>query len=134
MGGRSYRDIIFSDVDAQTQAFLVDIGEMFLCFFRIFVGDVQINMIVSAILHLVVNGTCHDVARGKRETRVVFLHEFLAVHSTEYATVAAHCFRNQERRTVTRMIKGGGVELHKFHIFHRTFGAVNHSDAVSRGD
>ena len=76
----------------------------------------------NAILHLVVNGTCHDVARGKRETRVVFLHEFLAVHSTEYATVAAHCFRNQERRTVTRMIKGGGVELYKFHIFHRTFG------------
>ena len=65
MGGRSYRDIIFSDVDAQTQAFLVDIGEMFLCFFRVFVGNVQIAVVVSPVFHFVVDGTRHEVTRGQ---------------------------------------------------------------------
>lgn len=61
MGGRGYRDIIFRDVDAQAKTFLVDIGEVFLCFFGIFVGNIQIYMVVSTVLHLVVDGACHDV-------------------------------------------------------------------------
>ncbi len=131
MGSRSHRDIIFGDVDAQAQAFFVDIGEVFLCFFRVFVGHVQINMVVSAILHLVVDGTRYNVTRSKRKTRVIFLHEFLAVHGAENTAIAAHCFRNQERRAVARMIEGGRMELYEFHIFHRTFGTVNHGDTVS---
>ena len=65
MGGRSYRDIIFSDVDAQTQAFLVDIGEMFLCFFRIFMRNIQVYMVFTTLFHFIVYGTCYDVTRSQ---------------------------------------------------------------------
>ena len=29
------------------------------------------------------------------------------------------------------MVKGCGVELYKFHVFYRTFGSVNHGNAVA---
>ena len=134
VGGRGYRDIIFSDVDAQAKTFLVNIGEMFLCFFGIFVGNIQIYMVVSTILHLVVDGTCHDVTGSQGKTGIVFLHELFAIHGAQYASVAAHRFRYQERRTISRVIQGGRVELYKLHILHRTFGTINHSDTVSGSD
>ena len=134
VGGRGYRDIIFRDVDAQAKTFLVDIGEVFLCFFGIFVGDVQIYMVVSAVLHLVVDGACHDVTGSERKTGIIFLHELFAVHCTQYTSVTTHCFCYQERRAVSRMIQGGRVELYKLHILHRTFGTVNHGDTVSGSD
>ena len=65
MGSRSYRDIVLGDVDTQAEAFLVDIGEMFLCFFRVFVGNVQIDVVVSPVFHFVVDGTGDDITRGK---------------------------------------------------------------------
>ena len=62
MGGRSYRDIILGNVDAQAQAFLINIREMFFCLFRVFVCNVQIYMVISAGIHLVFDGTCHNIA------------------------------------------------------------------------
>ena len=32
------------------------------------------------------------------------------------------------------MIEGCRVELHELHAFHRTFGTVDHGDAVARGN
>ena len=65
VGCRSYRDVIFGDVDAQAEAFLVNIGKVLLCLFRVFVGDVKINMVITPIFHFVVNGTGYDIARSE---------------------------------------------------------------------
>ena len=61
MCGRRYRNVVFCDVDAEAETFLVDVREKFLCFLRIFVGDIQIDMVFSPLLHLIVDGACHDV-------------------------------------------------------------------------
>ncbi len=52
---------------------------MVLGFLRVLMGYVEAYMVESVDLHLVVDGACYDVARGERKTRVVLLHEFLAV-------------------------------------------------------
>ena len=44
-------------------------------------------MVVSTILHLVVDGTCHDVTGSQGKTGVVFLHELFAIHGAQYASV-----------------------------------------------
>ena len=62
---RGYRNVVFCNVDAYAEAFLIDIREVFLGFFGVFVGDIQIHMLVATLLHLVVDGACHDVARGE---------------------------------------------------------------------
>lgn len=65
VGCRSYRNVIFGDVDAQAEAFLVNIGKVLLCLFRVFVGDVKINMVITPIFHFVVNSTGYDIARSE---------------------------------------------------------------------
>ena len=63
--GRGYGNVLFGDVDADAEAFLIDIREVLLGFVGIFVGNIQIDMLVAALLHLIVDGACHDVARGE---------------------------------------------------------------------
>ena len=104
---------------------------MLLGFFRIFVRDVQIYMVVATLLHFAVDGTCHDVTRGKRKTRIIFLHKLFTTHIAQYGTISAHRFRNQETGTVARMIKRCGVELDELHILYETFGTVDHGNTVS---
>lgn len=67
-------------------------------------GHVKVNVVVSPVLHFVVDGTCYDVpvrVKGAGHT----LHELFTVHRTEHGTVSTHGFGNQERRTVARMIE-----------------------------
>lgn len=35
---------------------------------------------------------------------------------------------------LARIEESRGVELHELHAFHRTFGTVDHGDAVARGN
>ena len=60
--GRGYGNVLFGDVDADAEAFLIDIREVLLGFFGIFVGNIQIDMLVAALLHLrqTVGGHCPD--------------------------------------------------------------------------
>ena len=105
---------------------------MALRLFGVFVRHVQIDMVVTPVLHLGIDGTCHDVARCQRQTFIVLLHEFLAVQRAKYAAIAAHRFRNQERRTVAWMEERRGMELHELHVLDGTFGAIDHRDTVAR--
>ena len=58
-------DVIFGNINAETEAFLIDIGEVLFCLFRVFVGDVEINMVITPIFHFVVDGTGYDIARSE---------------------------------------------------------------------
>ena len=82
MGCWSYRDIILRDVDADAEAFFIDIGEMLFRLLRVFMGHIQVNVIFTSEFHLVIDRTCYDVTRGERQTFVVFLHELLSVQRT----------------------------------------------------
>ena len=106
---------------------------MLLRFFRIFVSDIQIYMVFSTLFHFTVDGAGYNVTWCKRETRIVFLHEFFASEVSQYSSISAHGFCNQEARTVARVIQGGRMELNKFHVFHYPFGTVYHGNTISGG-
>ena len=129
---RRHGDVIFGNVDADGEALLVDVGEVAFRFLRVFVRHVQVNVVLAALLHFVVDGACHDVARGKRQARVILLHELLAVQRAEHGAIAAHGFGDEERGAVARMIQGRGVKLDELHVFHRSLGTVDHGNAVAR--
>ena len=63
--GRGYGDVVFGNIDTDAEAFLINIREVLLGFFRVFMGNVQLDMLVTALLHFIVDGTRHDVARGE---------------------------------------------------------------------
>ncbi|OQC02429.1 MAG: hypothetical protein BWX77_01219 [Bacteroidetes bacterium ADurb.Bin090] len=62
MGSRSHRNILFGNVNADRQALLVDIWKMFFGFSRLFMGNVQINIIGTPDFHLGVDGAGNDIA------------------------------------------------------------------------
>ena len=76
--GCGHGDVILGDVDAQTEAFGVYVGEMTARLVGILVGDVEVDVVVAVLLHLAVYGAGHYVAWRETQTRVVFVHEFLA--------------------------------------------------------
>ena len=89
-------------------------------------------MVDGMDLHLIIDGTSHDITRSETQTRIVFLHELLAVGQTEDTSVSAHGFRDE----VCRMGLGGvkearRVELYKLHILDHTFGAIDHGYTVT---
>ena len=63
---------------------------MMLCLLRILVGHVQTHMVDTVYLHLLVDGTRHDVAGSETQPLVVFLHERLSVGQSQDAAVASH--------------------------------------------
>ena len=78
VGRRSYGYIVFCYIDAERQTLAVDIGEVTLGLLRIFVSDVEVDVIVAVELHLAVDGAGDNVARSERKTRIVFVHELLS--------------------------------------------------------
>ena len=133
VGRRGHGDVFPGDVDAEAQALPVDVREVAARLLGILVGDVEIDVVVAPLLHLVVDGPGHDVARGEREARVILLHELLAVERTEHAAIAAHGLGDEVAGAVAGVEQGRGVELDELHAAHRALGPVDHRDAVARG-
>ena len=105
---------------------------MMFCFLRIFMRYIQADMVDCMNLHLIIDSSCNDVSWCERKTWVVFVHEFFTIRQTQNTAVTAHGFRNEVSRVcLAWVIKAGRVELHKFHIFDDTFGAMNHCYPVS---
>ena len=98
-------------------------------------GDVKANMVDTVNLHLVVDGTCHNVAWCQTQSLVIFLHEFLTCRQAENTSVAAHRLGDEvSRMGFAWVIEGGRVELHEFHVLHLALGTIDHGNAVARGD
>ena len=126
-------DILLRDINAYAQALGVDIGEVVFRLFGVFVGNIEADMVKTVNLHLVVNGTCHNIARRKREACIVFLHKLLAIRQAENTSVATHRLSNEVSRVrLGWVIQGSWVELHKLHVFDEPFGTIDHRDAVAR--
>ena len=104
VGCRSYRNVIFGDVDAQAEAFLVNIGKVLLCLFRVFVSDIEINMVIAPVFHFVIDCPRDDVAWSQRKARIVFLHELFAVECSQYGSVSPHGLGDEERRAIAGVI------------------------------
>ena len=131
MSCRYHGDILLGDVDAQIQAVLVDVGEVVLGLLGILVGHVQEDVVLASLFHLTIDGAGYHIARCQRQARVILLHELLAAQIAQHAAVTTHGLGDEEGRTVAGMIQRGGVELHKFHVLHRTLGTIHHGDAVT---
>ena len=98
-------------------------------------GHVQADVVQSVNLHLLIDGTSHDVAWCQRQTFVIFLHETLTIGQAQYATIATHSLCNQEgRMRLAWRIESCGVELYKLHVLHSTLGAIDHSLTVACGN
>ncbi len=133
MGGGSHGNHILGDVYAKRQTLLIDVGEMAARLLRIFVGYIEVDVVGAMEFHLGVYRPGHDVAWGKRQAGIVFLHELLPVDVAKHCPIAAHSLCDEERRTVAGMIKGRGMKLDEFHVFHRPFRAIDHRYAVACG-
>ena len=98
-------------------------------------GDVEADVVEAVNFHLLVDGSGHDVAWCQRQALVVFLHELFAVGQAQYAAVAAHGLGDEVGGMgLALMEEGGGVELHKLHVLHSAFGAIDHGLAVAGGN
>ena len=132
---RSHGDVVLRDVDADAQALGIDVGEMVLRLLGILMRHVQTHMVEGVNLHLVVDGTSHDVAWGQREAFVILLHELLAVGQSQDAAIAAHGLGDEVGRMgLQRVVENRGMELHKLHVLHLSLGTIDHGDAVARCD
>ena len=128
---RSYRYIVFSDIDAQAETFLIYIREVLFSFFRIFMCYIKVYMVFAAMFHFAIDGTCYDIAWSERQTRIVLLHELLACQVTQYTSVTTHRLSNKETRTIARMEECCRMELNELHILYYTFGTIYHCDTVA---
>ena len=105
VGTRRYRDVFFRDVNTDREAFGINIREVVLGLLRVLVGHIQTDMVDRVNLHLIINRARNDVARCERQTRVVFLHELLAVRQAQNTSVAAHGLGDQIRRMGLRGVE-----------------------------
>ena len=92
-------------------------------------------MIQTVNLHLLIDGTCHDVARSQAQSLVIFLHEALAVRQTQDATISTHSLGDEEgRMSLSWMIESCRVELYELHIGYGSLGTVNHRLTIAGSD
>ena len=88
-------------------------------------GYIQTDMIQSVNLHLLIDGTSHDVTRSQTQSLIIFLHEAFAVRQTQDATVSTHRLGDEEGWDgFAWMIKSGWVELDKLHVGYSSLGTV----------
>ena len=64
VGSRANGDIVGGDVDAYRLALEVDVREVLLCLGRVLMRNVEAHVVDAVYLHLLVDGTRHDVARS----------------------------------------------------------------------
>ena len=98
------------------------------------VGDVEVHALLAGLLHLRVDGAGHDVARGQRGERMVFVHERLAFRpflSTPPSPRTASVMRNDRASGWKRHV-GWNWTNSMFAIVAP--GAPGHRHAVARGD
>ena len=135
VGAGSNRDVLLRDVDADGEALGVDVGEVMLGLLRVFMGDVEADVVEAVYLHLAVDSAGYDVAGSEGEPFVVLLHELLAVGQAENAAVAAHRLRDEVgRMRFLRVVEHSRMELHELHVLHLPLGAIDHGYAVAGSD
>ena len=101
---RANRDVFLSDIYADRETFLVDIWEVVLCLFWVFMGDIKTYMIYTMNLHLLIYSARYDIAWREREAFVIFLHECFASRQLQYATIATHSLCDEVCRMCLRRV------------------------------
>src|SRR5665647_3539941 len=101
------------------------------CFLSIHFGHIQVHKIMSSHLHLIVDGTSHNITGSQRATFIVFLHKLLSILCSQHRSITTDGFCNQKSWSFANMIQCGRMELYKFHIPNHTACSMNHSYAVA---
>ena len=127
---RDDRDQILRHVDAELHALLVDVRESRHQVGAALLADVEEHAVVARPLHLGVDGPRHDIARCERATRIVLLHEFLAVLVDQDRALAAYRLGN-EKTLRLRMIETRRMELDELHVLDLRPRTPRERDAVS---
>ena len=128
-------NVLLRDVYADGEALGVDVWEVVFGLLRVFVCDIEADVVESVYLHLSVYGTSHNVARCKREAFVVLLHELFAIGQLQYAAVATHCLGDEVGgMRLVRVVEDSGMELHELHVLHLSLGTIDHGYAVACGN
>ena len=135
VSSRTNRYIFLCDINADRETLLIDIREVMLGFFGIFMSNVKTNVVYTMYLHLLIYSSRHDITWSQREAFVIFLHEGLASRQSEYATITTHSLSDEvSRMSLAWMIERCRVELHKLHICNRSFSSIDHSHTVTSSD
>ena len=104
----------------------IDVGKAAAGLLRVSAGDVQIDALGIAVLHLRDNGPRDHIARLQR------VGERRAALVDQHPAKAAQRLGNQERG-LAWIVQHGRVELHKLHVAHPRTGPPRHGHAIARG-
>ena len=122
------------DVDANAETLGVDGGEALDEVLLAYATGVEVEVVLTAELHLIVDSAGHDVARCQTQTAVVLLHELLAVAVLQYGSCAAHGLGDEEGGLLGGVVQRSGMELHKLQVAEHAAGTVHHSHTVASGN
>ena len=98
-----------------------------------FMADIEVHAISPETLHLMVNGTRHDIPRSQFSTRVEVWHETATIRAAQIGAFSAQSF-GQQKITCLWMVQTSRMELVKFHVGHAAACTPRHSDAITGGN
>jgi hypothetical protein len=135
VGRRHHRDRFLGHVDAESEAFFVQVGKSGLPVTKSAGRWEMSRNTLSWPLRFQfrVDGTGHHIPAGQVFLPVVALHERVAVGIDQAPPFAAHRL-GDEKILGGRMIEAGGVELDELQVGHGGTGPVAHGNAVAGGD
>jgi len=111
----------------------INIGKSFCDKIRRLVTDVKKDAVITACLHLGVDGTGYGVSGGEITARVIFFHESLSSLINQSSAFSSYSLGNQEIFGFG-MIKTGGMKLDKFQVGDPGAGPVGHGNTVAGGN
>ena len=120
------------NVDAERRASRMNVRKVFFeeCLAKL--GRIEVHVVQAMALHLEVDGTGHDVARGEFGAGIVLGHEAGAVGQLQGGAFTAQGLGDEEA-AVLRVVEAGGVELNELHVGNATACAPGHGHAITGG-
>ena len=124
---------VLSDVDIDLQQVFVNGGEVGGDEIGGLVTDVEVDTGAASAFDFVVDCAGDNITRCQGATRIILVHEFVALFINESGPFATHGFGDQEGASLG-VIKAGGVELNEFHVGYAGSRSPGHGHAVPSGD
>src|SRR5690606_18844264 len=87
---------VLRDINANAQAFLVNIGKMIQEFLEGNMPAIEPHVLSTRSLHFTIDGAGNNIAGSKVLSGIIFFHKSLPVLIPQNSTFSAHSFSDQE--------------------------------------
>ena len=132
MRGRHDGNQVFGHINAEFEAFGVDVRKTFFKICPPFFADVEKHAIVPGPFHLGIDRARDDIARSETAARIVFFHELASALVDQHGAFAADGFGN-EKTFGLGMEKARGMKLDELHVLYFRSRAPGKRDPITGG-